>query len=305
MKVVRFDPEHRRDVLEFPLPHFCSDSVSRKRFQDIGLDFEIVSETDLEGTLFLLPPSEFDLALTTVDDLLGPNGCPWDRAQTHESLRPYVIEEAYEVVDAINNGEPSAMVDELGDLLLQPLLHGQIASKAGTFSARDIAAHLRAKLIRRHPHVFGAQSAETPEEVLVLWENQKESERKSESVLDHIPRSLPALARAQKISKRAAKAGFEWPNIEAVIEKVAEEAKELAAARTPKEQEAELGDLLFTIVNVARWLDIDSEVALASMLARFERRFRWMESHTSTPLSDLSLEQWDDLWNSAKVATDS
>jgi len=257
------------------------------------------------GTLVLAPPSALTDLVAVVDRLLGPGGCPWDQAQTHESLKPYLIEEAYEVLDAIDRGDANDLKEELGDVLLQPVLHGQISSLAGGFSTEEIARTLVEKLIRRHPHVFGDAEARTPEQVLVHWDAIKRKEKPDTSILSGIPMGMPALMRAQKVSKRAAKAGFEWPDLDAVLDKVIEEISEIRRAESPEEQSAEFGDLLFTLVNVARWLGIDSEASLRTMVTRFETRFRAVEEATSKPLTELTLAEWDDLWVAAKAKTGS
>lgn len=241
-----------------------------------------------------------------VDRLLGPGGCPWDQAQTHESLKPHLIEESYELLDAIDLGDRDKLCEELGDVLLQPVLHAQIAAKNGGFDTRDVADALIAKLVRRHPHVFGDVDANDAETVLRNWDRIKKSEGGEEkSILAGVPRSLPALLRALQVSKRAARVGFEWPNLESVLEKVDEERAELAEAIGSGEQgriAAELGDLLFTLVNVARWCKVDPEDALRAMLDRFTRRFQHMESLAGRPLAELGPQEWDDLWNASKSA---
>lgn len=244
-----------------------------------------------------------------VDRLLGPGGCPWDQAQTHESLKKYLLEESYELIEAIDHRDELAMQEELGDVLLQPLMHTQIKRLEGKWGIEEVANNLNSKLIRRHPHVFGEIVAETEEEVLKNWDAIKRQEKgeKSQptSTLSGIPRAIPALMLAMEVSKRAARAGFEWPDIEGVWEKFREEEAELRSAlahETKEAQAAELGDLLFTVVNLARWAKLDPEDALRTMVERFRHRFITMESMSPRPLTELSPKEWDDLWNQAKSA---
>ncbi len=250
-----------------------------------------------------------DRLVYIVDRLLGPGGCPWDQAQTHESLKKYLLEEAYEVLEAIDREDPAGLAEELGDLLLQPILHAQISAKNGGFSTREVATAICDKLVRRHPHVFGDVEAEDADAVLKNWDQIKRSEKGDESpasILDGVPRTMPSLARALMISKRAARAGFEWPDIEAVFEKLREEEREFAEALAggdPERIESEMGDWLFTMVNVARWTQVDPEESLRRMLDRFTARFQWMEQHADGNLADLDATSWDNLWNRAKSAS--
>jgi tetrapyrrole methylase family protein / MazG family protein len=240
-----------------------------------------------------------------VDRLLGPGGCPWDQAQTHESLKRYLLEEAYEVLDAIDTGDPAKLREELGDLLLQPILHAQIAAKSGGFDTEGVAREIVDKLVRRHPHVFGDVAVEDADEVLRNWDRIKLGEKgpEPESILAGVPKGMASLLRAYEVSKRAARVGFEWPDIEAVFDKLREEEDELKAAIASgdaKEIEAEMGDLLFTAVNISRWCGVEPEEALRKMLNRFTDRFMAMEQAALRPLADLSPAEWDELWNNAK-----
>lgn len=258
-------------------------------------------------TILLSPMSALDEARRLVDRLLGPGGCPWDQQQTHESLKRFLIEESYELLDAIDQQSQAAIIEELGDVLLQPLLHAQIAAKDGRFSTDEVAFGLIDKLVRRHPHVFGEVVAETSDQVLSNWDAIKKAEKgEATSILDGVPTAMPSLLRAFEISKRAARAGFEWPNLEGVYDKLHEELEELAAALKTgdvQEIESEIGDLLFTIVNVARWVKVEPEEALRQMVTRFSARFKAMQAAAKIPLDELSSAQWDELWNEAKVAT--
>lgn len=244
-----------------------------------------------------------------VAKLRSPEGCPWDRAQTHTSLKRFLLEEAYELLEAIDAGDPQAMKDELGDVLLQVLLHAQIAAENGQFSMDDVITNLSEKLVRRHPHVFGQVSAETPEEVMVNWEAIKRREKAGSQrtlVLDGVPKELPALMRAEKIQKKAAKVGFDWDHTWEVVEKVKEEFKELeeaAAAGQQAELEEELGDLLFAVVNLARFIKVDPEFALQKATAKFIERFHLLESYAQEAdldLAELDLDGLNELWDRAK-----
>lgn len=228
--------------------------------------------------------------------------CPWDRKQTHESLVKNLIEEAYELVEAIGSGSEGQLEDELGDVLLQVLFHSNIARQAGAFDIDDVAEVLRQKLVRRHPHVFGNVEVEDAEEVKANWEQIKETERGEarQSLLDGVPVGMPALERAAKIQRRAADIGFDWPQAAPVLDKLFEEVEELREAvaemnRVPEE----LGDVLFTVVNLARHLNVDPELALRGAIERFISRFEAMEE-MGGPLAGLSLAELDDLWERAK-----
>ena len=219
--------------------------------------------------------------------LRASGGCPWDIKQTFDTIKPYLLEETYEVIDAIDRRDWRGLEEELGDLLLQPVFFAEMANEQGLFSICDSLDAINRKLVRRHPHVFGDAYAETPEDVKKRWDEIKTQEKAEQgavpaaSVLDGVPRNLPALMEAEKISHKAAGVGFEWPAIDGVVEKVREEAEELAAARASEDHdhiEHELGDLLFTVVNLARFLKVDPEQALRKTSARFRRRFAHVES---------------------------
>lgn len=241
-----------------------------------------------------------------VDRLLGPGGCPWDQEQTHETLKKHLIEEAYEVLEAIDSGDASKLREELGDLLLQPIMHAQMEKLAGNWDIEIVAHEIAEKLVRRHPHVFHDTEVADADEVLRNWDAIKKAEKggqEATSILAGIPKALPALARAHATSVRAARAGFEWPDLDGVFAKLDEEVAELRAAISggdAGEMESELGDLLFTVVNIGRWLKLDSEDALRKMVSRFSDRFMAMEAATSIPLAQLSTEEWDELWQAAK-----
>jgi XTP/dITP diphosphohydrolase len=248
-----------------------------------------------------------------VAQLRSPDGgCPWDLQQTPDSLIPYIIEEAYETVDAIQGGDPKAICEELGDLLLQVILQAQIASEAGHFSLADIAQGISDKLIRRHPHVFGDRSISSMDELHRTWEEIKAIEKGEDpnavpplsKKLERYGRSLPPLAASLKISQKAASAGFEWENVDGVWEKFHEELGEFQDAiahSTPEHQQAELGDLLFTIINLARWYNLDPSAGLQGTNRRFIQRLQLMESVSDRPLEDYTLAELEALWQQAKA----
>lgn len=251
--------------------------------------------------------------IEVVAQLRSPNGgCPWDLAQTPQTLTPYVIEEAYEVVDAIRTGDKDAITEELGDLLLQVVLQAQIASESGQFSLTDVVQGLTQKLIRRHPHVFGEVKVETAEEVHENWQKIKATE-KGETAQDtqqlsrkltRYSRTLPPLMAGMKISQKAAAAGFEWENIEGVWAKFHEELAEFEEALQQEDeahQQAELGDLLFTVINLARWYNLDPSEALQGTNQRFIQRLKKMEAFADRPLSDYTLDELETLWQQAKA----
>jgi tetrapyrrole methylase family protein/MazG family protein len=248
----------------------------------------------------------FDSLVQIVARLRAPDGCPWDREQTHKSLRPYVIEEAYEVVEAIDKGDPTTLTEELGDLLLQTLLHAQIASETGDFDITDVIGSIAAKMVRRHPHVFGKLSVAGSQEVLANWEAIKKAEREDEQTMfSGIPNHMPALQAAQEVQSRAARVGFDWKDIAGVLEKVAEEVEELSQSRDSSTLSAEFGDILFALVNAARHLGINAEMALRSANQKFVERFTRMEAMAraqGVELASLTLEEQDQLWNRAKAA---
>jgi ATP diphosphatase len=232
-------------------------------------------------------------------------GCPWDLEQNFASIAPYTIEEAYEVVDAIERNDTAALKDELGDLLLQVVFHSQMASEYGLFDLQDVIDTISEKMIRRHPHVFGETKLQTADAVTNNWEAIKAAERQSKSddnsALADIAVTLPALLRAQKLQKRAARTGFDWPNIEGAIAKMEEEVIELRAATSLAEREDEAGDVLFAAVNVCRLAGVDAETALKSTNRKFERRFRMMENIADTEFQALDLEAKEALWQRVKA----
>jgi len=243
--------------------------------------------------------------------LRGEGGCEWDRAQTHQTLRQYLVEETHEVVDAIGRNEPALLCEELGDLLLQILFHARIAQENREFDISDVVASISEKMVRRHPHVFGEARADSPEAVSVQWEHIKRTveNRTHGSIVGGVPKEFPSLLRASKISKKAARAGFDWERTEQVLEKVEEELgelKEAMAGADPGRIEHEFGDVLFALVNLARFLNLNPEVAMMSANDRFERRFREMEkiaSETGNSIEASDMATLESLWQRAKKTT--
>jgi tetrapyrrole methylase family protein/MazG family protein len=288
---------------------------------------ELAAE-DLAGPLYLAPIAP-ELAAAgpwsmpwISDRLRRPDGCPWDREQTHESLRKHLLEEAYEVYDALGRGASPELADELGDLLLQVVLHAQLAAEAGIFDLADVQAALATKIVRRHPHVFGDAEARTAADVNRQWETIKAAERADaaaaaaspggidgdsptvpRSALEGISRAMPALAASQEMQERAAALGYDWPTIEGIVDKVHEELAELLAAETPPDRSEEIGDLLMVIVNLARRHGVEAEAALRSANDKFRRRFGSVERAAAArgvTLRELDFAQLDELWDAAK-----
>jgi MazG family protein len=236
--------------------------------------------------------------------LNGKDGCPWDKIQTHESLKPYLIEEAYEVYDAIDNKNSDDLKEELGDLLYQIYSHAEIASKKNSFSIDDVAEAITKKLINRHPHVFGSEEINTPEEVINNWELIKKKEKSHrESILDGVPNHLPALLKAYRVQQKVSRIGFDWDDIGEVFKKLDEELSEFKEALSSGNEEEivdEAGDILFNIVNILRYKKINSEDALNKSTAKFMKRFKYIEKKAGDKISSMTLEELDSLWNEAK-----
>ena len=257
--------------------------------------------------------------------LRAPGGCPWDREQTHESLRKFLVEETYEVLDAMESGDAREFSGELGDLLLQVVFHSTLAEEAGRFTITDVIESIHGKLIRRHPHVFGKVKAATSTQVLKNWEQLKAEERaregklngsneNAESILSGIPRSLPAALEAYQLTRRASQIGFDWDDLDGILEKLEEEKRELLSALSLKGRDAgsrsialkeeEVGDLLFAAVNIARFLDVDPEIALKRANQKFKQRFNWMEAaamREGSRLANLPRARMEELWDEAKA----
>jgi tetrapyrrole methylase family protein/MazG family protein len=252
----------------------------------------------------------FDDLVQLMTKLRGPDGCPWDRKQTLQSLKPFIIEEAYEVVDAIDRDDRAGLLEEVGDFLLQAVFVTELTREEGSFSIGDSITAIHDKLVRRHPHVFGDVEAKDAEAVLQNWEKLKSDERKAENkgVLSGVPQSMPALLRAGRLTEKAARVGFDWQNTDDVFTKLEEEIGELReaiAAKDPAQIHDELGDLLFTIANIARKLGVNAEEALQSSNRKFTRRFESMERGVHAGgrnIDQLTLPEMDQLWNEAKSA---
>jgi len=257
----------------------------------------------------------FEKLVGVMARLRGPGGCPWDREQTHATLRTYLIEEAYEVLDALDGADDVKFAEELGDLLLQIVFHAEMAEEEGRFGIVDVIREIYEKMIRRHPHVFGEKQARDAAEVLRNWEIIKKEERmakgvveeeKAESVLDGVPRSLPGLLEGYQLTRKAARIGFDWENVEGIFEKLQEETEELRQVlekRGSKEIEGEVGDILFAAMNLARFLKIDPEIAMKKASGKFAGRFREMERvarDRGTTLGEVERGRMEELWEEAK-----
>jgi tetrapyrrole methylase family protein / MazG family protein len=251
--------------------------------------------------------NKFDTFADIIAKLRGPDGCPWDKEQTHQSLRENLLSESYEVLEALDSGEPAKLQEELGDLLLQIVLQSQIAADSGEFKIDDVIKGIAEKIIRRHPHVFGDWKAGNAKEVMHNWEELKKQEREEgASILSTVPKAMPALSYALEISRRAVRVGFEWPDIEGVIDKVTEEVGEINKAANREEKAHEIGDLLFTLVNYARWEGIDAESALREANLKFYQRFTYMEKlchERGLSFEKLTFDEQNALWDEAKKGT--
>jgi tetrapyrrole methylase family protein/MazG family protein len=253
----------------------------------------------------------FERLLEIMSRLRGPRGCPWDREQTRTSLKPFLIEEAYEVLEAIESADPAALQEELGDLLFQVLFHAQIATERGEFAMADVLQRLAAKMTSRHPHVFGDASVATPGDALAQWEAIKQREAResgrARSVVDGVPRALPSLIRAQRITSKAARVKFDWPDARSAWMKVEEECREAAAALAADDRtriQEELGDVLFSVVNVARLSSVDAEEALQGAIEKFRRRFIGMEGELlarGQSIDTVSQEELERSWEAVKA----
>lgn len=245
----------------------------------------------------------FSTLVDIIARLRGPSGCPWDKRQTHLSLRPSLLQECYEVLEAIDQGNTDKLAEELGDLLMQVVLQAQIAADQGEFELADVLQKINTKLVSRHPHVFDEARAADAEQVALNWETLKQQESPGRSAISGLPQIMPALAYAQAMQRRAAMIGFDWNNLDGVLAKLSEELRELSEAEDIGTRTREFGDVLFSLVNAARWLGIEAEDALRSTNKRFHERFRYMEEvcrSRNVDISGLSMEKLDDLWEEAK-----
>lgn len=285
------------------------------KWQPIELrDLEKFSD-EVEGIFIpaLAEDSTLESFMRVIARLRAPDGCPWDRKQTHTSLRPYLLEEAYEALEALDNDNLDGLREELGDILLQIALHTQIAVENGEFTIADVLQGINRKIVSRHPHVFAEVSVKDDRDVVQNWEKLKAIERAEngdahhKGLLDGIPAILPALSQAQSIQERAARVGFDWPEIQPVIEKVHEELQEVSQAQSALEREHELGDLLFAVVNLVRWHKVDAESALRYTNTKFRKRFAYLETQAKKARRDLqnmTLKEMDKLWEDAKAFDD-
>jgi tetrapyrrole methylase family protein/MazG family protein len=254
------------------------------------------------------PATSFEEFQEVIAHLRAPEGCPWDREQTHQTLRPHLLEEAYEVISALDANDPDAMREEFGDLLLQIILHAQIANEYGEFNISDVLEGIHTKIVYRHPHVFGNLELKEIDGVLLNWERMKAEERvtngkREESLLNGVAKALPALIQAEQFQKRASRVGFDWKEIQGVIDKVEEEMSEVHLAQDSAARAVEIGDLIFAVVNLARWYDVDAESALREANTRFRSRFNHIEqvAHAQgRSISDLALDEMESLWRAAK-----
>jgi len=251
----------------------------------------------------------FSALVKLIAKLRGPDGCPWDRKQTSESLKPFLVEECYEVIEALDQGTPSKVKEELGDLLFQIVFHARIAEEHGDFTMLDVIRSNIEKMTRRHPHVFGTARLSTDKEVLANWEDIKKKEKGYEerkSILEGVPKHLPSLLRAHSLQERAARVGFDWSHIDEALPKLDEEITEFKESLRSKDVasiEEELGDIFFMLVNIARFLGVNPEEALRKTISKFIRRFRYIEEHAAVEgksLNDMTLEEMEALWQESK-----
>lgn len=264
------------------------------------------------GFALYLPPlpagTSFEAFQEIIAHLRAPDGCPWDREQTHQTLRKHLLEESYETLSAMDANDPAKMREEFGDLLLQVVLNAQIGSESGEFTMAEVLQGIYDKIIRRHPHVFAQVEVDGVGQVLSNWEGIKQQERREKgdgekSLLDGLPAALPALTQAQEYQERAARVGFDWPEIDGVLEKIREEINEVRQSANPDELAAELGDLFFALVNLARWKEVDAEAALRAANLKFKKRFAYIEKRaheTGRAMKAMGLQELDALWNEAK-----
>ncbi len=292
----------------YPLSHVL------RRMDDVGTVEEIPLSDLAErfSPIMYVAPlavgASFEAFYEVVAHLRAPDGCPWDREQTHLTLRKHLLEESYETLSAMDEEDPSKMREEFGDLLLQIVLNAQIAGEVGTFTMTEVLQSIYAKIIRRHPHVFGDVKLDGVGDVLANWEKLKAAERKAEGpsekgILDGLPAALPALNQAQEFQERAARVGFDWPEVADVLDKIREEIEEVKTASNPQHLAEELGDLFFVLVNLARWKNVNAEDALREANLKFKRRFKHIEKRVremGKTMQEMSLAEMDAFWDEAK-----
>jgi tetrapyrrole methylase family protein/MazG family protein len=303
---------HLKDVLltTYPAEHlvYLVESGLKKEEKLDRVNESDVSETSCWFVPSLETGTSFESFVEIVAHLRAPNGCPWDREQTHESLRKHLLEESYEAISAIDSGDFADMREEFGDLLLQVVLQSQIAHEEGQFNVNQVVQGIHSKIMRRHPHVFGDLKLDGVEGVLANWEKLKETERensgqKERGLLDGVPVVLPALSQAQEYQDRAARVGFDWPQVDGVLDKIKEEIDEIKDAETNFELASEIGDLFFVLVNFARWKKVDAESALHGTNRKFKERFAYVEQgakQQQRSVSELTLDEMESLWQEAK-----
>jgi tetrapyrrole methylase family protein/MazG family protein len=300
----------------YPTEHTCivfqKTTPSEKDWQQSSIPIKEIADIKLKSVLYI-PPSLPDSSLESFQNLVAhlrsPGGCPWDREQTHQTLRSNLLEETYEVLKALDEKDNAGLMEELGDLLLQIVLHSQISNEEGDFILPQVIQSIHKKIVNRHPHVFKDTKIQDAKGVIRKWEELKSIERiengkgEDQGILDSVPKMMPALSLAQEYQKRAARIGFDWPDIKPVVEKVYEELAEIEAAPTRSRKEEELGDLLFAVVNLVRWYDTDAESALRKMTTRFHDRFAFIEENArlkGKKLQEMKLEEMDVIWEMAK-----
>ena len=303
---------HLKDVLltTYPAEYvvYVVESGLKKEEKLDRVDERWVSETSCWFVPSLEAGTSFESFAEIVAHLRAPNGCPWDREQTHESLRKHLLEESYEAIAAIDSGDFADMREEFGDLLLQVVLQSQIAHEEGQFNVNQVVQGIHSKIVRRHPHVFGDLKLEGVDGVLANWEKLKETERensgqKEKGLLDGVPVALPALSQAQEYQDRAARVGFDWPEMDGVLDKIKEEIEEIKNAETDFELASEIGDLFFVLVNFARWKKVDAESALRGTNRKFKERFAYVEQGAKKQrrsITELTLDEMESLWQEAK-----
>jgi tetrapyrrole methylase family protein / MazG family protein len=288
----------------FDQPELCLETVTVSSLSACGCSGEAALYIPAVST-----DASFDSFQEVIAHLRAPDGCPWDRKQTHASLRSGLLSEVYEVLDALDSGDTASLREELGDLLLQIVMQAQIARETGEFTMVEVVQGISRKLVHRHPHVFGTLQVDGAENVLAMWEEIKADEREQngeaqqKGMLDGVPLSYPALAQAYEYQDRVSRVGFDWDTIEGVWDKVFEELKELQEAKDQQEQIAEMGDIFFALVNLARWLKVDAESALRETNQRFRRRFRFVEAgarEEGRSLQEMTLAEMDAYWDEAK-----
>ncbi len=308
------DLERLRRVLQtaYDDAHLLRVITADNTVTNVNLGLLGVKESDARLSAIYIPPLEIGTSLTAFQEIVAhlraPDGCPWDKKQTHQTLRKHMLEEAYEALEAMDADDPVGMAEEFGDLLLQIVLNAQIATENRNFRMSDVVKGIYDKIVRRHPHVFGETEVDGVGQVLKNWEQLKAQERRDngnaeKGILDGVPLSFPALNQSQEYQDRAARVGFDWDSIDGVLDKLMEEIEEIRGAETQEERASEIGDLFFALVNFARWQDVDAEAALRGTNMRFKERFGYIEKRAreeKRPMTEMSLDEMEALWQEAK-----